>query len=382
MRAAAIHLPDAVRGAGDDIDALLALTLGEGQFGPHHWRIGSAQRLYYFLKPALPRWATRRLRRLHRRSLEPAAKLHWPAETRYAAFVFEVARQIRQRTNRRSLPFIHFWPHGYRYAFVLTHDVETADGQRRVAELAELDAGFGFRSSFNFVPERYRLDRGLIRELRARGFEVGVHGLRHDGKLFSSSRRFARRVQRINQHLRQLGATGFRSPLTHRNPQWMQALDIGYDLSFFDTDPWEPIPGGTMSIWPFTIGRFVELPYTLVQDYTLTAVLRETTPRLWLEKVEALESYFGQVLLNTHPDYLVDRATRRVYTDFLQAMRSRDGYWQALPHEVAAWWQARRQAGSLADLPGGVVASVDEGGVQLPSSGQMSHRARRDSAVG
>ena len=137
-----------------------------------------------------------------------------------------------------------------------------------------------------------------------------------------------------------------------------------------------------MSIWPFTIGRFVELPYTLVQDYTLTAVLRETTPRLWPEKVEALESYFGQVLLNTHPDYLVDRATRRVYTDFLQAMRSRDGYWQALPHEVAAWWQARRQAGSLADLPGGVVASVDEGGVQLPSSGQMSHRARRDSAVG
>ena len=31
----------------------------------------------------------------------------------------------------------------------------------------------------------------------------------------------------------------------------MQALEIEYDLSFFDTDPCEPIPGGTMSIWPF-----------------------------------------------------------------------------------------------------------------------------------
>ena len=156
VRAAAIHLPDAVRGAGDDIDALLALTLGEGQFGPHHWRIGSAQRLYYFLKPALPRWATRRLRRLHRRSLEPAAKLHWPAETRYAAFVFEVARQIRQRTNRRSLPFIHFWPHGYRYAFVLTHDVETADGQRRVfLEAIELARSLGGPERIDLEQERH-----------------------------------------------------------------------------------------------------------------------------------------------------------------------------------------------------------------------------------
>ena len=32
-----------------------------------------------------------------------------------------------------------------------------------------------------------------------------------------------------------------------------------YDLSFFDTDPFEPIPVGTMSIWPFMLGNFVEI---------------------------------------------------------------------------------------------------------------------------
>ena len=45
----------------------------------------------------------------------------------------------------------------------------------------------------------------------------------------------------------------------------MRHLEIEYDLSFFDTDPFEPIPGGTMSIWPFFIGHFVELPYTLAR---------------------------------------------------------------------------------------------------------------------
>lgn len=33
-----------------------------------------------------------------------------------------------------------------------------------------------------------------------------------------------------------------------RHPLWMQSLDIEYDLSFFDTDPYEPMAGGSMSM--------------------------------------------------------------------------------------------------------------------------------------
>jgi hypothetical protein len=216
VRAAAVLLPEAARKAGDTVGPLLSRTLGEGQFGAQHWQIGAARRFYYVVKPALPRWSTRWLRRMHRLSSEKRFPLDWPIEERYAAFQWEIVRQLMQRTGRRSLPFIHFWPHGHRYAFVLTHDVETAAGQDQVRALADLDASFGFRSSFNFVPERYRLDRALISELRARGFEVGVHGLTHDGKLFSSYRGFMQRAQRINRHLKELGAAGFRAPLTLR----------------------------------------------------------------------------------------------------------------------------------------------------------------------
>lgn len=182
--------------------------------------------------------------------------------------------------------------------------MEDAPGHAYVRQVADLEERLGFRSSFNFVAERYPIDHGLLAELRERGFEVGVHGLKHDGKLFSSRQVFEQRVQRINAYLHQWGAVGFRSPLTHRNPEWMQSLAIEYDSSFFDTDPYEVMPGGTMSMWPFFIGHFIELPYTLVQDHTLLVVRGERTPRLWLDKVRQIAHWQGMALLNTHPDYL------------------------------------------------------------------------------
>ena len=96
-----------------------------------------------------------------------------------------------------------------------------------------------------------------------------------------------------------------------------------------------------MSLWPFIIGHFVELPYTLVQDYTLTSILGETSPRLWLEKVGFIEEYHGLALINSHPDYLMSKYTWDVYQEFLHAMKKRGGYWHALPREAARWWKAR-----------------------------------------
>lgn len=330
-----------------DVDELPALVLGEGQFGPEHWRLSFARRAYYRVKPFLPRWFVCQLRRIQSGSAPRGFSLGWPVEDRYARFLWEVMRHILLDADCPSLAYRHFWPAGCQFAFVLTHDVETGRGQAFVRAVADLEEGLGYRSSFNFVPECYPLDLTLIEELRARGFEIGVHGLRHDGLLFSSRAVFERRARRINDHLRALGAVGFRAPLFHRQPEWMQALDVEYDLSFFDTDPYEPLPGGTMSVWPFTVGRILELPLTLVEDYTLAAVLCERTPRLWLQKIEFIEQCFGLALMNTHPDYLCEPITWQVYAGLLREMKERNGYWHALPGEAARWWRAR--AGGAAE---------------------------------
>jgi len=322
------------------IDAILAQTLGEGQFGADHWTLSPVKRMYYFLKPYLPRSLTRFLRRLTN-PLEKELKVNWPIESRYCLFQWEVMRQLLLITGKQSIHFKHFWPQGRMFALTMTHDIETAEGQRLVHKVIDLEEKFGIRSSFNFVLDRYKIDMGLMDELNQRGFEVGCHGLKHDGKLFNSKTTFLKRAKEINLRMKQHNMVGFRAPLTHRNPEWMQALDIEYDLSFFDTDPFEPISGGTMSIWPFFLGRFIELPYTLVQDYSLTAILGETTPRIWLDKIQYIKKYFGMALVNTHPDYLFTQGAFKIYEEFLRSLETDKQSWRALPRDVASWWRQR-----------------------------------------
>jgi hypothetical protein len=352
IRRAAAVLPYLARTAGEGVERLLEATLGEGQFGDRHWRLSLARRAYYVVKPLLPRALVVRARNRDRARVQRAFPLGWPIEDRYRRFLWDVIGELMVLDGRTELPFISFWPFGTRYALVLTHDIETEAGQRFVPTVADLEERLGFRSSFNFVAERYPLDHGLIDDLAARGFEVGLHGRLHDGRELRSRRVFERHARHINRHLRRLGAVGFRSPLTHRHPEWMQSLDVEYDTSFFDSDPFEPLPGGTMSLWPFTMGRFLELPYTLPQDFTLIDVLGERRPRLWLEKTAYLRRCCGMALLNAHPDYLRDPRHWQVYVTFLEAVSGDARCWKALPRDVARWWRERAGAESVGALVG------------------------------
>jgi peptidoglycan/xylan/chitin deacetylase (PgdA/CDA1 family) len=328
-----------------DLDAILEWTLGEGQFGPNRYRFGFARRVYYALKPFLSQKVTHLMRRIHSDTARKASILEWPIEPRYARFQWEILRQALLIVGKAEVDFRYFWPDGKQFAFVLTHDVETADGQRDIPLLADMEEAMGFRSSFNFVPERYRLDLGLMADLKRRGFEIGVHGLRHDSKLFSSYPVFAKQVIEINRYVREFQAEGFRAPYTHRNPHWMQLLDVQYDLSFFDTDPFEPMPGGAMSIWPFRIGRFLELPYTLPQDSTLFNVLGKTSHQIWTDKISFIKKYHGMALMLVHPDYSGKGIARQAYESFLEDTKAGGGYWHALPGQVAAWWKSRPDSG-------------------------------------
>jgi hypothetical protein len=328
---------------------LLEAILIERQFGPDHWTLSRSKRIYYnMVRPVLPASFRPLLRRLLLAPQKEQMPIDWPIEDRYVRFQFEMLRHLLENSGHDCATHVGLWPEAKRHALVLTHDVESARGYGFVREVMELEERYGFRSSFNFVPEDYHVEPSLIGEMRERGFEVGVHGLKHDGSLFQSRRGFQTRALKINDYLKQWDAVGFRAPFTHRNPDWMQALDIEYDCSFFDTDPFETIPGGTMSIWPFMIGHFVELPYTLPQDHTLIATLGESSPRLWLEKVEFIEEHCGLAMMITHPDYLRDPLYMRIYEEFLAAMRTRTGYWHALPRTVARWWRSRLASGRAA----------------------------------
>ena len=112
---------------------------------------------------------------------------------------------------------------------------------------------------------------------------------------------------------------------------WLHELNIQYDASTFDTDPFEPQPEGRHTIFPFWVtapgaresgaslpkanqrpgptsgtlrAGYVELPYTLPQDFTLFLLLREQTANIWLQKLDWIARHGGMALVNVHPDYL------------------------------------------------------------------------------
>jgi predicted glycosyltransferase len=353
-------------------------------------------RVYYSVKPYVPRGLRLHVRRFVVARQRRAHLGTWPVDPAAA-------------TAPNGWPG---WPDGKKFALVLTHDVEGPDGLEKVRQLAEAEMALGFRSSFNFIPEGpYRVPASLRQWLTDNGFEVGVHDLHHDGKLIFSRPDFRDKAGRINRYAREWGATGFRAGFMFRNLEWYHHLDVDYDASTFDTDPFEPQAEGTKTIYPFWVpapsqqaatpkaagstdlgalstpglakveslvssqgpiapgdtsaprplsnrqegsgpaprNGYVELPYTLPQDSTLFLLLKEKSPRIWLDKLDWVAAHGGMALVNVHPDYIALPAERSSsytfplehYSALLRHVRERHAttHWHALPRQVAGFMQ-------------------------------------------
>ena len=292
-------------------------------------------KIYYKIKPLIPRRVQLALRRFRARvKLRTHADV-WPIDEKTAI-------PPKDWTG---------WPDGKKFAFVLTHDVDTAKGQERTRQMADCERGLGFTALYNFVPERYKVSKELRNYLTENGFEVGVHGLNHDGKYYNSRAIFRERALKINRYIRDWGSVGFRSPSMLHNLAWLHELDIEYDASTFDTDPFEPQPDGVGTIYPFWVpsgngtAGYMEIPYTLPQDFTLFILMKHKNIDIWKRKLDWIASKGGMALILTHPDYVNFKETgmsgeeypSSYYKEFLNYVKTQycGQYWQALPRDVA-----------------------------------------------
>ncbi len=335
-------------------------------------------RTYYSLKPFLPLGVRIALRRFSAKAMRRQSAAYWP--------IYEEAG-----LKPEGWPG---WPDGKQFALVITHDVESHVGLNRWQRLAELDRQYEIRSSFNFIPEGdYSLPPKIPHWLEKHGFEMGVHDLKHNGKLYHSRESFRKSAERINHYLGQWNSVGFRSAFMLHRLDWLHDLDIQYDASTFDIDPFEPQPDGVYTIFPFwvpapimddlgkthktsewhvaqnpltadssqnrpvvrslsshlevsgDVGGYMELPYTMVQDFSLFVILRETNIDVWKRKLDWIVRHGGMAMIDTHPDYMCFDSSRpgrleypvQYYKELLAYIRSEYGntYWQALPKEVA-----------------------------------------------
>jgi hypothetical protein len=309
--------------------------------GTRDWR-RVAMRSYYRVRGAIPKPVQIWLRRRYAPVQARAAFPRWPMEPGLHDLL-DLLHSMLEMIAGEPVPSIAAWPGARTWALVLTHDVETARGVAALDPVLALERSLGLRSSWNFVPRRYEVGSDRVASLKASGFEVGVHGLYHDGRDLEPAL-LRKRLPGMREAAERWQATGFRSPATHRCWQSMPMLGFDYDSSYPDSDPFEPQGGGCCTWLPFFNRGMVELPLTMPQDHTLFVILRHRDERAWVEKAEFLRARGGMALIDTHPDYLTDRVIFDAYRRLLERFADDPNAWYALPREVSAWWRRRAES--------------------------------------
>ena len=300
---------------------------------------------YYLVRPILPVSVRKHLQRVSLRGWDKISFPNWPVD-RTVHQIIEKLLILSMKAHRvNQIPFVWFWPDGYSSCAIITHDVETSSGLDFCATLMDIDDSFGIKASFQIVPEgRYAVSQDILGTIRDRGFEVNLHDLNHDGRLFWDENEFRHRASRINQYAERYGTKGFRSAVLYRNLNWYDAFAFSYDMSVPNVGHLDPQRGGCCTVMPYFIGDVLELPLTTTQDYSLYYILEDYSIELWKRQISLIMEKCGLISFNIHPDYVIGRRARNLYTALLRHLaqfRSDAKIWFALPGDVDTWWRER-----------------------------------------
>ena len=237
-----------------------------------------------------------------------------------------VARQIGRRLRGREHEWSRFpgWPLDLSADFItdwitpegatprnvpalLTHDIDSPDGLRKlVDQFLPLEESAGARSTSYVVPCAWKLDHGLLREVAARGHEIGVHGYDHSNRTpFLRREERRRRLDEGRAALAQYAPTGYRAPSLVRTAGLLEDLAdyFQYDSSIPTSGgPFPAANNGCATARPFRIGRTLEIPITLRRD-GMAQFLGYSPPeigRMWIDDARDIAAARGMVVLLTH----------------------------------------------------------------------------------
>lgn len=302
---------------------------------------------YYAVRELLPVSIRKHLQKFYLGDWSKLLFPRWPVDFTVDTLHERILRLSMQANGIQRTPFIWFWPHGAPNALIVTHDVETAVGRDFTPELIDLDEAHGIRASFQVIPEkRYEVTDEYVALIRRRGFEFNIHDLNHDGQLYQERQLFLQRSKKINSYVKKFATSGFRAGVMYRNLDWYDAYEMSYDMSMPNVAHLEPQRGGCCTVFPYFVGKILEIPLTTCQDYSLFQILNDYSIDLWKEQLTLLRERNGLMSFIAHPDYLIDANARRVYESLLQHLQQmvqREKIWMALPGEVDQWWRARSQ---------------------------------------
>ena len=273
----------------------------------------------------------------------------WPIEKSVELIRHHYIYTLKEKL-KRNIPYISFWPYNADFAFSVSHDCDSNSSFKNIGKIRDIERKYNIRSSWNFVPCKYKIDFKKVKALKDEGCEIGLHGFNHSGKLpYLNKNKISNQLKLGLNKLKRYNPKGFRSPLLLRNQKFLKALSnhFEYDSSVPDTDIEHPLNyrNGCCTIFPFFTGKMVELPLTLPQDVRLRRMNlnKQQTLSIWKEKLEFIRKNKGLAMLNIHPDNFAsgNEFGLDCYEMLLKHISKINKKWLALPYEVAEWWKER-----------------------------------------
>jgi hypothetical protein len=164
--------------------------------------------------------------------------------------------------------------------------------------------------------------------------------------------RFNTQPSALNTELNDSSLITQHSTLPHRNPEPLPAEASAQEGITRNSQPElscselvtrnpEPVTG--------LQSGYIELPYTLPQDFTLFVIMNGKNIDVWKKKLDWIAQHGGMALLITHPDYMSFNGKRpglgeypsEYYEEFLKFIKSQydTQFWNALPKELASYFK-------------------------------------------
>lgn len=228
------------------------------------------------------------------------------------------------------------WPGGKGFAFVASHDVDSAGGMKLARKLLEVEARHGVPAVYSFVTSTYKIDKAFLRDVQAAGGEIAWHSDLHDNRIaFEDEAGIRRRIASARGFLDEFDVKGFRSPSLCRTPLLLKVASetFTWDSSVPDTGP----GGGCATVHPWRIGKMLEVPLTIPMDADL--VFRKVGPEkwadAWIEKTKFVKDVGGVAMLCTHPEkhFSGSEPAWKAYDEFLKRVKEMDP-WVCVPREI------------------------------------------------
>jgi len=319
---------------------------------------------YYLARPILGVAVRKHLQRIRLRGWQNIAFPRWPVDSTVETLFEQLLGLMLRAHGQDRIPFVWFWPDDYEHCVTMTHDVETSAGLNYCSQLMDVDDRHALKSSFQIVPEgRYNISPSVVNGIRGRGFEVNLHDLNHDGRLFANERLFLERAQRIKNYAKEYQIEGFRSAILYRNPDWLDMLEFKFDMSSPSSAHLDAQQGGCCSVLPFYVGPTLELPVTTTQDYSLFHILNDYSLDVWKAQMSSIRRHHGLASFIVHPDYIRESRAHSTYLallDHFDELRSTGNTWFALPSEINGWWRSRNQMTLIRNGSGWAVEGPDK----------------------